>query len=325
MANKKEIVPIVTNSDTLARKTNAQNDVENSIFTIRGVQVMLDSDLARFYGIETKSLNQAVKRNIERFPEDFMFQLTKEEHDSLRSQIVTLNNDSALRSQIATFKVGRGEYRKYLPYVFTEQGVAQLSGILHSPIAIQMSVKIARAFVAMRRFITTNARVFQRLDRIELTQLHESEERKQLEARFDNLLSRLDNGSVKPIEGVFYNGQIFEAYVFVSDLIKLAKKTIILIDNYIDESVFTLLDKREKGVDATIYTQTINEQNKLDIKKHNAQYQPIEIKQTKNIHDRFLIIDDTVYHIGASIKDLGKKLFAFSKMDMAAKGIIEHL
>ncbi len=131
--------------------------------------------------------------------------------------------------------------------------------------------------------------------------------------------------SLKPVEGVFYNGQIFEAYVFVSDLIKSAKRSIVLIDNYIDESVFTLLDKRAKGVTATIYTQPFNEQTQLDIKKHNAQYRPIEVKQTKNIHDRFLIIDDTVYHIGASIKDLGKKLFAFSKMEMDKKGIIEHL
>ena len=158
MANKKEIAPIVTNSDTLVHKTNVQNEVENSIFTIRGVQVMLDSDLAKFFNVETKSLNQAVKRNKGRFPEDFMFQLTKEEYDSLRSQIVTLDNMSAWKSQSATAKRGRGEHKKYLPYVFTEQGVAQLGGVLRSPIAEQMSIKIARAFVAMRRFITDNAK-----------------------------------------------------------------------------------------------------------------------------------------------------------------------
>ncbi len=314
----------------------SQEDIQRKIFVIRGIQVILDKDLAKFYGVETRRINEQVKRNARRFPSDFMFQLTKEEVESLIAQFGSLEDIDSSRSQNATLMVddfsksqsailtARGHNVKYLPYVFTEEGVLQLTGILHSTIAEDMSVHISRAFVAMRRFLAANAQVLQRLDRIEIKQLHESQEREHLEARFDDLLSRLGEGSVKPIEGIFYNGQIFDAYVFASDLVKSATKSIVLIDNYIDETVFTLLDKRAQGIQATIYT-SIEKTTQLDIKKHNAQYQPIEVKQSKNIHDRFLIIDDTIYHIGASIKDLGKKLFAFSKMEMAAKGIIEHL
>lgn len=219
---------------------------------------------------------------------------------------------------------GRGHNVKYLPYVFTEEGVSQLSGVLHSETAEEVSVRIIRAFVAMRRYIATHAGIFQRLDSLEQFRLETKQSLAIVEHKFDNLLSRLDDGSIKPIEGIFYNGQIFDAYVFASDLIKSATKSIVLIDNYIDETVFTLLDKRAQGVQATIYT-SIGKTTRLDIDKHNAQYRPIEVKQSQNIHDRFLIIDDTVYHIGASIKDLGKKLFAFSKMEMGKESILEHL
>ena len=321
----------------LSGNAYSQEEIQRKIIVIRGIQVILDKDLAKFYGVETRRINEQVKRNARRFPSDFMFQLTKEEVESLIAQFGSLENIDSSKSQNATLMVddfsksqsailtARGRNIKYLPYVFTEEGVLQLTGILHSTIAEDMSVHISRAFVAMRRFLAANAQVLQRLDRIEIKQLHESQERKHLEARFDDLLSRLGEGSIKPIEGVFYNGQIFDAYVFASDLVKSATKSIVLIDNYIDETVFTLLDKRAQGVQATIYTQSMDKTTQLDIKKHNAQYRPIEVKQTKNIHDRFLIIDDTVYHIGASIKDLGKKLFAFSKMEMGKESIIEHL
>ena len=314
----------------------SQEEVQRKIIVIRGVQVILDKDLAKFYGVETRRINEQVKRNARRFPSDFMFQLTKEEVESLIAQYGSLEDIDSSRSQNATLMAdnfsksqnailnARGHNIKYLPYVFTEEGVLQLTGILHSTIAEDMSVHISRAFVAMRRFLAANAQVLQRLDHIEIKQLHESQERKHLEARFDDLLSRLGEGSVKPIEGIFYNGQIFDAYVFASDLVKSAIKSIVLIDNYIDETVFTLLDKRAQGVQATIYTY-IGKTTQLDIGKHNAQYCPIEVKQSKNIHDRFLIIDEVVYHIGASIKDLGKKLFAFSKMEMGKESIIEHL
>ena len=323
----------------MALRDNAysQEDIQRKIFVIRGVQVILDKDVAKFYGVETRRINEQVKRNVRRFPSDFMFQLTKEEVESLIAQFGSLEDIDSSKSQNATLMINnvsksqnailtvRGHNIKYLPYVFTEEGVLQLTGILHSTVAEDMSVYISRAFVAMRRFLAANAQVLQRLDRIEIKQLHESEEREHLEARFDDLLSRLGEGSVKPIEGIFFNGQIFDAYVFVSDLIRSAKSSILLIDNYIDESVFTLLDKRANGVQATIYTQAVSKAIRLDLEKHNAQYRPIEIRQTKAIHDRFLIIDDVVYHIGASIKDLGKKLFAFSKMEVNKDILIEHL
>ena len=280
------------------------DEIKTKIYTIRGVQVMLDSDLAKLYGVEIRVLNQAVKRNKERFPEDFMFQLTKEEVESLRSQIVIL-------------KKGRGKHRKYLPYAFTEQGVAMLSAVLKSKTAVEVSIKIMKAFVAMRKFILKNAEIFSRLEKVEYKL---SEHDKKFEALFDALANKEEI----PNQGIFFDGQIFDAYKFISDLIRSAKKSIVLIDNYIDESVLTLLTKRKPQVKAVIYVGKITKQIELDLKKHNAQYSPIEIKEVKNIHDRFLIIDDRdVYHIGASLKDLGKKVFAFSKIDKNGLKILE--
>ena len=281
-------------------------NIEPLIKVIRGQQVMLDKDLATLYGIETKVLNQTVKRNIERFPDDFRFELSREE--CLRSQFVTSN--------------GRGGNR-YSTYAFTEQGVAMLSSVLRSKTAIEVNIQIMRAFVSMRHFMVNNASVFSRLETIEYHQLeilqHQQDTDKHLEEsdkRIDEVFRRLDEGNAKPKQGVFYNGQIYDAYTFVSDLIKSAKKRIILIDNYVDDTVLTLLDKRENGVSAVIYTQQISRQLQLDIDRHNAQYAPIDVETFRLSHDRFLCIDDDVYHIGASIKDLGKKWFGFSKMEI---------
>ena len=284
-----------------------ENKVESLIRVIRGQQVMLDRDLAELYGVETKVLNQAVKRNLGRFPDDFRFQLTKEECS--RSQIVTLNE-------------GRGSNIKYLPYAFTEQGVAMLSGVLKSPTAVEVNIRIMRAFVSMRHFMVNNAAIFQRLETIEFNQLESNKVQAKILAhqevqdhRIDEIFRRLDEGMYKPKQGIFFDNQIYDAYSFVSELVKSAKQRIILIDNYVDESVLTLLDKREETVSAIIYTQQISRQLRLDVDRHNSQYPPIEISVFRRSHDRFLCIDDTVYHVGASIKDLGKKWFAFSKME----------
>ena len=288
---------LVTNRDQLVVVDN----IESLIKVIRGQQVMLDKDLATLYGVETRTLNQAVKRNIQRFPSDFRFQLTMGECS--KSQIVTLN-------------AGRGQNIKKLPYAFTEQGVAMLSSVLRSQTAIEVNIQIMRAFVSMRHFMANNASVFSRLETIEYHQLEMQQHLQETDKRIDEVFRRLDEGNAKPKQGVFCNGQIYDAYTFVSDLIKSAKRRIILIDNYVDETVLTLLDKRDNNVSAIIYTQQISRQFQLDIDRHNAQYAPIDVETFRLSHDRFLCIDDDVYHIGASIKDLGKKWFGFSKMEI---------
>lgn len=297
MTKTKEESELVTNSDQLV----FADKIESLIKVIRGQQVMLDRDLATLYGVEVKRLNEQVKRNIKRFPKDFMFQLTKEE---------------CLRSQFATLNEGRGQHLKYMPYVFTENGVAMLSSVLRSDTAIEVNIRIMRAFTSMRHFLQNNAEVFQRLSTLEYHQLEMQQHFQESDKRIEEVFRRLDEGNAKPKQGVFYNGQIYDAYNFVSDLIKSAKKRIILIDNYVDETVLTLLDKREDGVSAFIYTQQINRQFQLDIDRHNVQYPPINVETFRLSHDRFLCIDDDVYHIGASIKDLGKKWFGFSRMEI---------
>lgn len=300
-------------------------NIQSMIFTVRGVQVMLDSDLARIYGVEIKRLTEQVKRNIDRFPENFRFQLTKDEYEDLRSQAVTLESDSiSLRSQIATLEVerGRGQHRKYLPYVFTEQGVSMLSAVLRSETAVKVSITIINAFVEMRRFIQQNANVFARLDSVERRQIvFESE----TEKNFEKVFQALEAGEPSR-QGIFYDGQIYDAYSFVCDLVRKAKKSLLLIDNYVDDSVLTLLSKRKSGVDAVIYTKTISKQLALDLKKHNQQYLPIKIETFKDAHDRFLILDGKdVYHFGASLKDLGKKWFAFSRFETGAVDMLKKL
>ncbi|MDP8289666.1 MAG: ORF6N domain-containing protein [Candidatus Susulua stagnicola] len=300
---------------------STEKQIRSKIHTIRKRQIMFDRDLAGLYRVEIKRLNEQVKRNIDRFPKEFMFQLTKQELNQWMSQIEA-SNDS-LRSHFATLKDERGKHRKYLPYVFTEQGVAMLSAVLKSDTAIRISIQIMNAFVQMRRFIQTNAVLFQRLDNVEQKQL---EHKLETNKKFEKVFKALEKENIQPKQGIFFDGQVFEAYLFVSKIIKKAKKSIILIDNYIDESVLTLLDKRKKGVSATIFTKQISKQLHLDLKKHNAQYHSIEIKIFNKSHDRFLIIDkQVVYHIGASLKDLGKKWFAFSQLDKGILSIMEKI
>jgi len=282
-----------------------QQIIENKIYTIRGLQVMLDRDLADLYIVETRVLNQAVKRNQNRFPQGFMFQLTEVEFINWKSQIVMSNSD----------KMG---LRKP-PFVFTEQGVAMLSAVLKSDTAVNVSIQIMQAFVAMRNFLSQNASVFQRLEKLEIKQLHTDE-------KLNQVFKALEAAQPQPDKSIFFDGQIFDAYSFVSDIIKKAKSEIILIDNYIDESVLTILSKRNKNVAATMYTKTISNTLKLDLEKHNAQYPAIEVKTFTNSHDRFLIIDQKeLYHLGASLKDLGKKWFAFSRMDSLVNQVLDQL
>jgi phage regulator Rha-like protein len=299
-----------------------ETDIKSKIYTVRDVQVMLDSDLAKLYEVESKRLNEQVKRNIARFPQQFRFQLTEEEYQNLRSHFVTSSSNDSLRSQIATLENKRGKHRKYLPYVFTEQGVSMLSAVLKSDKAIQISIHIINSFVKMRQFLSHNGDIFKRLDLVEKRQI--SYEVK-TDEKFEKLFNALEDNTLKPRQGIFYDGEIFDAYSFVSDLIKSAKNKIILIDNYVDDSVLTLFSKNQ-NVDITIYTKNISKQLKLDLEKYNSQYKPIEIKKFENSHDRFLILDDKgVYHIGASLKDLGKKWFAFSKMDIESFDILKRL
>jgi hypothetical protein len=276
-------------------KLLGSNNIKDRIYLIRGKKVMLDSDLALLYEVETKRLNERVKRNLKRFPSDFMFQLSKDE---------TFN----LMPQIATSRLNWGGRRK-LPFVFTEQGIATLSGILNSNTAIEVNIKIMRAFVKMREFLTSNGEFFFRLNHLEKRQIEH-------EKKFKQVFNAIENKSIKCNKGIFFDEQVFDSYKFVSDIIRSAKKSIILIDNYIDDSVLIHFSKRKKNVKVEIYTKQISNQLKLDLEKFNSQYPPIELKKFTKSHDRFLIIDDKeVYHIGASLKDLGKKWFAFSKLD----------
>ncbi|MBI3584829.1 MAG: ORF6N domain-containing protein [Nitrospinae bacterium] len=279
-------------------------EIHNRIYTVRGVQVMLDKDLAAFYDVKPIRLREQVKRNIKRFPPDFMFQLTEDEVEFMVSQ-----------NAIPSKKYLGGS----LPYVFTEQGVATISAVLTSDRAIEVNIQIMRAFVAMRRFMLSNAQVFQRLDTLELKQI-------ETDHKIDKVLSAIESKDIQPKQGIFFDGQVFDAYQFVSDIIRTARKSIMLIDNYVDDTVLTLFSKRKKGVSLTILTKTISKQLELDVKKYNQQFHATEVREFGNSHDRFLIIDDiTVYHFGASLKDLGKKWFAFSKMDIGAVQILARL
>ena len=284
--------------------------IENLILVIRGKQVMLDRDLARLYGVDTKVLNQAVKRNIERFPIHFRFQLTENETTEL---VTNCDRLQALKHSTA------------FPYVFTEQGVAMLSTVLRSETAVNVSIHIMDAFTAMRHFIASNAQVFQRLEVMERNQLALNAHQIETDYKLEEVFRRLDDSSVKPKQGIFFDGQIFDAYTFINDRIREAKKRIVLIDNYVDDSVLAMLDKRSKGVSAKIYTRNISHQLTLDFEKHNAQYAPIEVEQFDRAHDRFLCIDDTVYHVGASLKDLGKKWFGFNRMEWTTDELLNKI
>ena len=276
--------------------------IENRIYSVRGNQVMVDYHLAELYVVETKRINEQVKRNKNRFPNGFMYQLTATEWKQLQSQIATTENEIGLQSQIATAK------RRTLPYVFTEQGVAMLSAVLNSDLAIMVSVQIMDAFVNMRKLILGNSLLSHRLDKMEMKQF-------ETDQKFEQIFKALEGDTI-PTQGVFFDGQVFDAYALTSKIIKTAKKSIVLIDNYLDETTLTHLAKKKKGVQLLLLTKTISKSLNLDVKKANEQYGNIELKTFNKSHDRFLIIDHKeVYHLGASLKDLGKKWFASSKMD----------
>ena len=278
--------------------------IKDRIHNIRGIQVIIDYDLANLYAVKTKRLNEQVKRNKERFPESFMFQLTRLEKDEL---VANCDHLKPLKFSPA------------MPFAFTEQGVAMLSAVLKSETAIKVSIHIIEAFVVMRKFLLTNAQLFQRIDKTEQKILEHDN-------KFEQVFSLIENKEIKPEKGIFFDGQIFDAYKFFSDVIKTANNSIILIDNYIDDSVLTLFSKRNKDVEVTIFTKEISRQLSLDIKKYNSQYPPIDVKEFKQSHDRFIIIDNKiVYHFGASLKDLGKKWFAFSKFDKEAFKLLDRL
>lgn len=286
----------------LANVTNTEN-IKNKIIIVRNIQVILDCDIAELYGVSTGRLNEQVKRNLDRFPDDFMFQLTEKEFQNLISQ-------NAISSWGG---------RRSLPFVFTEQGISSLSGVLKSKVATDVNIMIMRAFVQMRSFIEMNSDLYQRVQNLEINQLETNH-------KIENILNTFSFKQPINQQGIFFDGQIFDAYIFVSELIRTANQSIILIDNYIDESVLIMFTKRKPNVNVFIYTSTISKDIQLDIKKLNAQYPNITLKQYKKSHDRFMIIDHKkIFHIGASLKDLGKKWFAFSILNIDIHDILTRL
>ena len=279
-----DIIPVIAET----------KDIKSLIYVVRGQQVMMDSDLAMLYQVDTKVFNQAVSRNIKRFPENFRFQLTKEEFDALRSQVATSN--------------GRGG-RRYRPYMFTEQGIAMLSGVLRSDVAIQVSIRIMNTFVEMRRFIANNALLFEKVSDIELKQL---EYQKSTDEKFDKVFKYIEDHAESE-QKIFFDGQIYDAFSLITSIIQKAQKEIILIDSYVDIDTLNILAKKNAGVDVKIYTYASAQLTNRDAANFNAQYPILTVKRTQVFHDRFIILDGkTAYHIGASIKDAGKKCFGIS-------------
>ena len=290
------IVPVNKKENLVKYKTE---NIKNLIHTIRGKQVMLDSDVAMLYQYTTKNINKAMKRNINRFPEDFCFQLTEKEVENLRFQI-------------GTSSLNKENYggRRYLPYVYTEQGISMLAGVLKNEIAVQVSISIIRAFIEMRRFISLNGQVFQEINDIK-GQLLEHD--KKFDEVFDEL-QRKQETEFK--QSIFFDGQIYDAYSLIIDIIKRARQKILIIDNYIDDSILKMLSKKNKDVEVVILTSQNCNLTKLDISKFNKQYPNLKVSRTNKFHDRFIVIDNkNLYHIGASLKDLGKKCFAISKIE----------
>jgi hypothetical protein len=280
-----------------------KSEIESRIFTIRGMQVMIDRDLAEFFQTSTKRLNEQVKRNTIRFPDSFYFQLDKNEKEEL---VAICDRLKSLRHSTS------------FPFAFTEHGIAMVATILRTQIAAKMSIHIINSFIFFRNNVNLGQLLYQRINSIESRVIEEAK-------RIDLIFSKLDR-ELKPKSGIFFNDKIFDAYVFSSELIAKSKKSIILIDNYIDETTLLQLSKRSKKVRCIIYTEKITSRLKLDLEKHNAQYDPIEICILKNAHDRFLILDEKeLYHLGASLKDLGKRWFAFSRMDGLVKEVLNHL
>lgn len=277
----------------------SNEEIKNLIYTIRGKQVMLDSDVAMLYHYTTKNINKAVKRNIERFPEDFCFQLTEDEIENLRFQ----NGTSSLETE----KYGG---RRYLPYVYTEQGISMLSGILKNEIAVQVSINIMRAFIDMRKFIANNGQVFERLTSVEYKLLEHDK-------RFNEVFNELQkHKNEKFTQNIFFEGQIYDAYSLIIDVIKKANKKITIIDNYVDDNVLKMLAKKNTNVEVVILTSNKSNIQNIDIQKFNKEYPTLKVARTDKFHDRFILLDNKeMYHLGASIKDLGKKCFAITKVE----------
>ena len=282
------------------------DNIKNLIYTIRGKQVMLDSDVAKLYNCETRIINQAVKRNIDRFPERFCFKLTEYEVENLKSQIVI--------SSLTKEKYGG---RRKIPTVFTEQGIAMLSGLLRNEIAIQVSINIMDAFVEMRKFLVTNGQVFERLSNVECKLLNQDRKLSNYEKNFEKIFDELQNKKQSEFnQKMFFDGQIYDSYGLIINIIKTAKNKILIIDNYIDDSILNMLAKKNKDVEVVILTSQNSNISKLDINKFNKQYPTLKITKINKFHDRFIVIDNKeLYHCGASLKDLGKKCFAISKIE----------
>ena len=287
-------VPVIVDS--------TEENIENLIHYVRGQQVMIDSDLALLYNVETKRLNESVKRNAKRFPNNFCFQLTEDEYADLRSQIATSNTENT------SSKGGR----RYLPYVFTEQGIAMLSAVLRSDEAIQVSVNIMNAFVKMRRFLAENALMFDKLNSLELKQL---EYQKESNEKFNQIFAYISEHE-EVGQKIFFEGQIYDAFSLLVSLVGKAEQSIVLIDNYVDVGTLNILAKKKDGVDVTIYTVRRTRLASQDIANFNSQYPTLTVNYTGVFHDRFLVIDEeTAYRIGASIKDAGKKCFGISRIE----------
>ena len=300
--DKNEIVPVIIRA----------NDIGQLIYTIRGKQVMLDHDLAALYGYEVRALNQQVKRNIGRFPDDFMFQLTKDEVEIVKSQIATTLGSNLFSGQ-------EGGRRK-LPYAFTEQGIYMLATVLKGEIADQQSIFIMRAFREMRHFIENNALLFEKVSHIELRQL---EYEKNTDERFGKVFRYIEDHA-EAEQKIFFDGQIYDAFSLITTIIKKAKKEIILIDGYVDVDTLNILAKKNIGVDVRIYTYASAQLTNKDAANFNAQYPTLTVKKTQVFHDRFIILDEkTAYHVGASIKDVGKKCFGISLIE--DPGVISDL
>ena len=300
----------------------SDEEIKDLIYVVRGKQVMLDSDVANLYHYKTKRINETVNRNKERFPESFCFQLTEEELESIRIQIMNKKNnwsqianssnekENNLRSQIATSSLEKDSYggRRYVPYVFTEQGIAMLSGLLKNQTAVQVSINIMNAFVKMRKFLKSNEHIFERLTTVEYKLLEHDK-------KFDKVFNQLDIEE-KIKQKVFFEGQIWDSYNLIVNIIKKAESKILIIDNYIDDSILEMLSKKKKGVEVVILTSNNSNILKLDVQKFNREYPVLKIAKTDRFHDRFIIIDNKeLYHCGASLKDLGKKCFGINRID----------
>ena len=304
------------NDLTVIEPANA-DAIRARILTIRGVQVMLDRDLAELYGVPTNVLNQAVKRNIERFPERFMFQLTKDELADLRSQIVASNIDTSLRSQIVTLNKRQGQHLKYMPYAFTEQGIAMLSAVLKSATAVSVSIRIMDVFVAMRRTLASLAPLLSRIEATERRQLKQEDAQARNEERFKLILDAMRDKKFPP-QKVFYDGQIYDAFEQMKKFVRMARSELIIIDPYFADCVLPLIAQKRQGVSVLVVKNSRNRLlHNVDVTRFNAQYgNSLTVKVSDKFHDRFLVIDKTtLIHVGASLNHLGKKCFAFSSLD----------